>query len=68
MTRRLSRPVAAALLALTLSLSVPAAFAAPSRDGGWEPSYATRILRIIKTLTQHFGICTHDSLPGVPIP
>ena len=69
MNRRLSRTVAAALLALALSLSAPSAFAAP-RDGGWDPDFGSRIVRVIKKFFRHFGITTQDDInwPNPPKP
>jgi ABC-type sugar transport system substrate-binding protein len=55
MSRRVSRSVAAALLALVLSLSTPAAFAA-SRDGGSDPGFGSQIVRVIKHFAKKLGI------------
>jgi hypothetical protein len=69
MNRRLSRAVVAALFALVLSLSTPSAFAAP-RDGGWDPDFGSRIVRIVKKFFRHFGITTQDDVqwPGTGKP
>lgn len=68
MNRRLSRPVAAALLTVVLSLSAPSAFAAPSRDGGWDPSFGTRIAHFLKSLVHHFIPGGQSDWPIPPVP
>jgi hypothetical protein len=59
MSRRVSRAAIAAVLALTLSLSMPSAAFAASRDG-FDRSFGTRIVRILKMLGKKFGIVSMD--------
>jgi len=69
MSRRVSRP-AAAILALIISLSAPAAFAA-QRDRGIDPSFGSQIVRVIKKFAKKLGIVTQEDLsawPGPPKP
>lgn len=69
MSRRLSRPAAAALLAIILSLSAPSAFAA-TRDGGMNPGFGPRIVRVLKNWVRHFVPSTLEDVvwPTPPKP
>lgn len=70
MIRRLSRPVAAALLTAVLCLSAPSAFAAPSQGGGWDDPifYGPRIVQFFRTLVHHFIPGSQSDFPIPPIP
>ena len=71
MSRRVSRAVAALTFVLVLTFS-PAAFAANRRDG-FDPSFGSRIVKLIKQFAHKFGIINSDddvvtAYPGPPKP
>jgi hypothetical protein len=66
MSRRVPK-LAAALLALVISLSAPSAFAA-SRDRGAGPDPGSRIVQIIKSFIRHFTPGSNVEWPSLPKP
>jgi hypothetical protein len=67
MSRRVSRPAAAALLAIILSLTAPSAFAA-GRDRGFEPGFGPRIVRLVKNFIKNFVPACDVDWPVLPRP
>ena len=67
MSRRVSKITAAALFAIVLSLSTPSVFAAQSRDAG-DPTFGTRIVRILKNIAHHFGLIPSSQDDSISIP
>ena len=67
---RVSKAAAVVLLALTLSLSAPSAFAAAQRGAIGDPGWGTRIVRIIKSVIHHLIPASLDDFTGTqpPIP
>jgi hypothetical protein len=69
MNRRVSRSAAAFLLVVTLA--APSAFAV-SRDRGFDPGFASRIVHFLKHLGHTLGITSQDDIdsvmPGPPKP
>ena len=71
MSRRVSRAVAALAFTVVLTLSGPSAFAA-NRGDRFDPSFASRIVRLLKQFAHKFGITSQDDIntayPGPPKP
>jgi hypothetical protein len=67
MSRRVSKSLVALAFALVLCLSTPAASAA-TRDGGFDPGFGARIVRIVKGFFHHFMPNTAVDLPSTPKP
>ena len=67
MSRRVSKSLVALVFAVVLSVSTPSAFAA-TRDGGFDPSFGARIVRIVKGFFKHFVPGTTVDFPAVPKP
>ncbi len=64
MSRRVSKSLVALAFTFVLCLSTPSTFAA-TRDGGFDPSFGTRIVRIVKGFFKHLapGITELISIP-----
>ena len=67
MNRRVSKSLVALAFALALSLSTPSAFAA-TRDGGFDPGFGARIIRMVRGFIHHFVPGTMTELPSGPKP
>ena len=67
MNRRVSKSLVALAFALVLCLSTPSASAA-TRDGGFDPSFGARIVRIVKGFFHHFVPGTTTEFPSIPKP
>ena len=67
MNRRVSKSLVALAFALALSLSTPSVSAA-TRDGGFEPGFGDRIVRIVKGFFHHFMPGATVDLPSTPKP
>ena len=65
MSRRVQK-LAVALLALTLSLNAPSAYAAANRDGGWNSRSAyERVINAVKKLVKPLlGISGNENIDG----
>lgn len=68
MSRRVSKITAVAVLALSLSLQAPAAFAATSRDRVDGPGFITRIVRVIKHVVKGLTPSVLDDVTAWPMP
>lgn len=67
MSRRVSNSLVALAFASVLCLSTPAASAA-TRDGGFDPSFGARIVRMVKNLVHHFVTGTTEVFVSIPKP
>ena len=67
MSRRVSKSLVALAFALVLCVSTPSAFAA-TRDGGFDPGFGARIVRIVKSFFHHFVPSSAVDFPSVPKP
>lgn len=68
MSRRVSKSLVVLAFASVLCLSTPSASAAMSRDGGFDPSFGARIVRMVKGFFHHFVPGTATDLPSTPKP
>lgn len=64
MSRRVSKSLVALVFTGVLALSTPSASAA-TRDGGMDPGFGARIVRVVKSLFRHMipGITEQISIP-----
>jgi hypothetical protein len=67
MSRRVSKSLVALAFASVLCLSTPSASAA-TRDGGFDPGFGARIMRMVKGFIHHFVPGSEESLPSFPKP
>ena len=67
MSRRVSKSLVALAFALVLCVSTPSAFAA-TRDGGFDPSFGARIVRMVRGFFHHFVPSSAVDFPAVPKP
>ena len=67
MSRRVSKSLVALAFASVLCLSTPAASAA-TRDGGFDPGFGARIVRMVKGFIHHFVPGVMTDFPSVPKP
>jgi hypothetical protein len=67
MSRRVSRSLVAFAFASVLCLSTPSASAA-IRDGGFDPGFGARIIRIVKGFIHHFVPGSMTDMPSTPKP
>lgn len=63
MSHRYARTIAA--FVIVVLLASPAAFAA-RRDGGFDPSFGSQIVKILKQFAHKLGITTHDDIVITP--